>query len=169
MPKPCQCTPYQHILNQIQPSTLIWIAMTKTNGTRVPIPVGQAEKGHCQITWMIQHIIRIYCILNTELNIILLHWNKQHLESGIVQWGCRPLNENIHLVLVFTCFPMQICHRLERWAMWFTLYHKINLHLPSKQTSARGGKVYPYNGFLNLFSTCSSAFWRLTLSSWSIS
>ena len=57
--------------------------------------------------------------------------------------------------------------RVKRWAMWST--HKINQHLPSKQTSARGGKVYPYKGFLNFSSTSSSAFWRLTLSSSSMS
>ena len=113
--------------------------------------------------------ILLYCTFNTDLNIIPLHWNKQHLESGIIQWGCRPLDQNFHLVLMFTCFAMQICHRVEYWAIWSTFWHKINLNLPSKQTSARGGKVYPYNGLLNLFSTCSSAFWRLILSSWSIS
>ena len=113
--------------------------------------------------------IRIYCILNTEINVILLHWNKQHFESGIIQWGCRLLDENLHLVLIITCFAMQICHRVGHWAILYMRWRKINQHLPSKQTSARGGKVYPYSGFLNLFSTCSSAFRRLTSSSWSMS
>ena len=72
-----------------------------------------------------EHNILIYCILNTELNIILLHWNKQHLESSIVQWGCRPLDENFHLVLVCSCFAMQICRRIEHWAInGLTLWHK---------------------------------------------
>ena len=113
--------------------------------------------------------IRIYCILNTENNVILLHWNKQHFESGIIQWGCRLLDENLHLVLMITCFAMQICHRVGCWAIWSMPWRKINQHLPSKQTSARGGKVYSYSGFLNFFSTCSSAFRRLTSSSWSMS
>ena len=68
------------------------------------------------------------------------------------------------------CLPASgICrsaHRDERWAIQSTLWHRINHHLPSKQTSARGGKAYPYNGFLNFFSTCSSAFRRLTSSPW---
>ena len=116
-----------------------------------------------------EHNIRIYCILNTKINIILLHWNKQHCESGIIQWGRRLLDENFHLLLMITCFTMQICNREGHWAIWSTPWHKINQHLPSKQTSARGGKVYLYNGFLNFFSTCSSAFRRLTSSFWSMS
>ena len=58
--------------------------------------------------------ILIYCILNAELNIILLHWNKQHFESGILKWGCCLLNKNFHLVLMFTCFrSVQICRGLN--------------------------------------------------------
>ena len=101
--------------------TVIWIAMTRTDGAQVPDHISQTEKNLCQISWTKwEHNIRIYCILNTELNIILLHWNKQHLESGIIKWGCRPLDENFHLVLMFTCFAMQICHRVEHWAIWST-------------------------------------------------
>ena len=109
-----------------------------------------------------EHNIRIYCISNTKIHIISLHWNKQHHESVIIQWGCRLLDENFHLVLMVTCFAMQICRSVERWAILLsTFWH----YSPSKQTSARGGKAYSYNGFLNFFSTCSSAFWRLTSSS----
>jgi hypothetical protein len=62
-----------------------------------------------------------------------------------------------------------VCRSAQSWALnRSTLWHKINQHLPSKQTSARGGKAYPYKGFLNFLSTCSSAFRRLTSSSWSI-
>ena len=83
----------------------------RTDSTHLPDLATQADKGQCQmssITW--EHNIPIYCILNAELNIISLHWNKQHLESGIIKWGCRLLNKNFHLVLMFTCFrSMQIC------------------------------------------------------------
>ena len=114
--------------------------------------------------------IRNYCISNTEINISLLHWNKQHLESGIIKWWCRFLDEYFQLLLVFTCFEsMHICHRVGRWAIWSTPWREINQHLPSKKTSARGGKSYWYNGSLNFFTTCSSAFWRLTSSSSSMS
>ena len=61
-----------------------------------------------------EYNLRIYRILNTEINIIFLHWNKQHLESGIIKWGCRLLDENFHLVLMITCVAMQICHRVGR-------------------------------------------------------
>ena len=58
--------------------------------------------------------ILIYCILNAELNIILLHWNKQHFERSIIKWGSRLLDENFHLVLMFTCFGnVQICVELN--------------------------------------------------------
>ena len=74
----------------------------------------------CQPTWKHQyqiystilweHNILIYRILNAEFNIVLLHWNKQHSESGIIKWRCRLLNCNFHLVLMFTWFrSMQIC------------------------------------------------------------
>ena len=116
--------------------------------------------------------ILLYCTFNTDLNIIPLHWNKQHLESGIIKWRCRLLNENFHLVLVFG--NMQICIGLnvEPAGLYF-LAQRMNQHLPLKQTSARCGRkaYYLYSGFLNFFqvSTCSSAFWRLTSSPWSIS
>ena len=42
-------------------------------------------------------------------------------------------------------------HNVEHWVISSTPWHKINQHLPSKHISARGGKVYPYNGFLNFF------------------
>ena len=86
--------------------------MTRTDGTNNPNLVNQAEKkGQCQISSTIrEHIVQIYCILNAELDIILLHWNKQHLESGIIKWGCRLLDENFHLILMFTCSgSMQTC------------------------------------------------------------
>ena len=73
-----------------------------------------------------EHDIRIYCILNTEINIILLHWNKQHFESGIIQWGCCLLDENFHLFLMVTCFTMQVCHMVGHWAIESTPWRKIN-------------------------------------------
>ena len=48
MPKPYHCMPYHLFLNQIQPS-LIWIAMTMTDGTKDSDLVSQAEKGQCYI------------------------------------------------------------------------------------------------------------------------
>ena len=67
-------------------------------------------KGRYKISSTCSHNVLIYCILNAELNIILLHWNKQHRESSIIKWGCCLLDENFHLVLMFTCFgSMQIC------------------------------------------------------------
>ena len=82
----------------------------RTNGIHDPNQVDQAEKGHSQISTIWEQNVLIYCILNAEINIVLLHWNKQHLESGIIKWGCRPLNQNFHLVLMFTRFmSMQIC------------------------------------------------------------
>ena len=59
-----------------------------------------------------EHNVQIYCIFNAELNIVLLHWNKQHLESGIIKRGCCPLNEYFHLFLMFICFGrIQSCIR----------------------------------------------------------
>ena len=56
-----------------------------------------------------EHNVLIYCVFYAEVNIILLHWNKQHLESGIIKRRCRLFNEHFHLVLMFTCFgSMQI-------------------------------------------------------------
>ena len=129
----------------------------------------------CQILLNNENInIQIYCILNAEVNIILLHWNKQHLKRGIIQWECRLLNKNFYLFLMFTCVgSMQICIspglNVKHWAARSSFWYRINQHLPSKQTSALGGKAYPYNGLLKFRSTCSSAFWRLTSSSWSMS
>ena len=151
--------------------TVIWIAMTSTDSTDDPNQEGHAEKGHSQSHQKYEHNARMYCILNAELNVILLHWNEQNLESSIIKWGCRPLDENFHPVLMFTSFgSMQIWigMNVKPSGLHFGI-RLINQHSPSKQTSARGGKVYPYNGFLNFFSTCSSAFWRLTSSSWLIS
>ena len=83
----------------------------RTDSINDPNLVGQAEKRQLQISSLIwEHNILIYCISNAKFNIILLYWNKQHLESGIIKWGCRPLNENFHLVLMFTSFrSMQTC------------------------------------------------------------
>ena len=85
--------------------------MIRTDNINDPNLVSQARKGHYQISSTIQeHNILIYCILNAEVNIIFLNWNKQHLESGIIKWECRLLNENFHLVLMFPSFgSMQIC------------------------------------------------------------
>ena len=47
MPKPYHCTPCHMLLNRIQPFTVIWIAMTRTDGTNDSNLVGQAEKGQC--------------------------------------------------------------------------------------------------------------------------
>ena len=115
MPEPRHCTHCQILLNQIQPYTVIWNATTRTDSTVDPDLVGQAEKGHCQILSTIwEHNERIYCILNTEVNIILLYRNKQHPESSIIKWGCRPLHENFHLVLMLACFGnVQICIELN--------------------------------------------------------
>ena len=105
VPKPIHCGPYHSSLNYIQPYTVIWIAM-RTNSTINPNLSNQAEKDQYQIssTTIWEHNILIYCILNAKLNIILLYWNKQLLESGIIKWGCCLLNENFHLILMFTCF-----------------------------------------------------------------
>ena len=82
----------------------------RTDSTNSPDLVGQAEKRQRQISSTIwEHNILIYCIFNAELDIILLYWNKQHLESSIIKWGCCLLDENFHLALMFTCFgSMQI-------------------------------------------------------------
>ena len=166
MSKPWHCIPCQCLLNPIQPCRVIWIGMTLTDGIIRPDLVSQAETVILNYYKQWEHNIRIYCILNTEINIISLHRNKQDLESGIIQWWCRLLDENFHLVLMITCFTMQICNRVGCSALWSTPCHEmVNQHLPSKQTSERGGKAYEYNGFLNFFSTCSSAFWRLIWSS----
>ena len=87
----------------------------RTNGSNGPDIVDNTEKGHSKISSTIrEQNIRIYCILNAELNIILLYWNKQHLESGMIKWGRRPLDENFHLDLMFTHFgSMQICIKLN--------------------------------------------------------
>ena len=44
MPKPFHCTKCQILLNQIQPYTVIWISMTRTDGINGPNRVGHAEK-----------------------------------------------------------------------------------------------------------------------------
>ena len=106
--------------------------MTRTDGriVCVSVTVDHTEKGHGQISRTIRDSnILIYCISNTKSNIVLLHWNKQHLERGIIQWGCGLLNENFHLVLMITCFAMQICNRVEHWAMGSTLWQNINQRL----------------------------------------
>ena len=84
--------------------------MTRTDSIIQPDLISQAEKVIVIYLKQWKHNVRIYCISNTEINIILLHWNKQYLESGIIKWGCRLLNENFHLILMITCFVMQICH-----------------------------------------------------------
>ena len=143
--------------------------MMRTDSTHDPDLVDQAEKVLVKSNQQYENNILIYCILNAELNIILLYWNKQHFESSIIKWGCCLLDENFHLVLMFTCFgSVQTCTGLNVEPSGLHI-GAINQYLPSKQTSARGGKAYPYNGFLNFFSTCSSAIWRLTSSSWSSS
>ena len=165
MPEPLHCIFYHILLNQIQLYTIILISMTRTDSSKEVLDnKGQAQKNQYQISSTIwEHNILIYCILDTEFNIILLHWNKQHFESGIIKWWCRLLNKNFHLVLMFTGFgSVQIWIGLDIEPSGL---HKINQHLPSKQTSARGGKVYPYNGLRNFFSTTSCAFRRLTSSS----
>ena len=76
----------------------------------------QVEVKYPQRFW--EHNILIYRISNAESNIILLHWNKQHLECGIIEGGRRLLNENFHLVLMLTHFgSMQGYTKLERWAV----------------------------------------------------
>ena len=113
MPKPWQRTLYQTLLKQIQ--SYSHLNSDDENGQ-------YQNPQCCWPSWknslsnftnkQWERNIRIYCILNTEINIILLHWNKQHFESGIIQWGCRFLDENFHLLLMITCFAMEICDRV---------------------------------------------------------
>ena len=105
--------------------SIIWNSKMTTDGIIPSNPVSQAEKGHLKSCKQWEHNIQIYCILNAEVNIILLDWNKQHCESGIIQWGCRLLDENFYLVLMITCVAMQICHMVGRWAIWYTTWCKI--------------------------------------------
>ena len=115
VPKPIHCGPYHSSLNHDKPYTIIWIVM-RTNSTINPNLSNQAEKDQYQIssTTIWEHNILIYCILDAELNIILLYWNKHHLQSAIIEWGCCLLNENFHLILMFICFwSMQICSELN--------------------------------------------------------
>ena len=111
MPKPHHCNPSHILLNQFQLYIVIWIVKMRTDSINDPNLVDQAENGQLQISSTIwDHNILIYCILNAKFNIILLYWHKQHLESGIIKWGCRPLNEKFHLVLMFTSFrSVQTC------------------------------------------------------------
>ena len=111
MPEPEHCRAHHVPLNQFQRYVVIWIAKMRTDSINDPNLIGQAEKHQLQISSTIwEHNILIYCILNAERNIILLYWNKQLLESGIIKWGCRPLNENFHLALMFTSFgSMKAC------------------------------------------------------------
>ena len=46
MPEPYHCTPCHILLNRIQPYTVIWIAMTRTDGTNNLDLVGQAKKAN---------------------------------------------------------------------------------------------------------------------------
>ncbi len=117
-----------------------------------------------------EHNILSYRVLNAEINIILLHWNKQHLESVIIKGGCRLLDQNFHLVLMFTCFAtIHGFVRVESWAVRSIFWQKMSQHLHSKQTSARGGNASTLNGFLNFSSTSFSAILRLASSSRSMS
>ena len=121
MSKPWQRTPYQILLKQIQ--SYSHLNSDDENGQ-------YQNSQSCWPSWkkslsnftnnQWERDIRIYRILNTKINIILLHWNKQHFESGIIQRGCRLLDENFHLFLMVTCFAMQVCHRVGRWAIWPT-------------------------------------------------
>ena len=105
------------------------MAMTKTDDINDPYVIDQAEKVIVKSHQQYKNInIQIYCMLNAELNIILLHRNKQHLESSIIKWGCRLLNENFHLVLMFTYFgTMQSCIGLN--------IHWAKLHFGTRLTS----------------------------------
>ena len=105
MPKPWHCTLYQKPLNQIQPYILLdcWREQTVLY---TPILSAKLKKVIVKSHKRQEPNIPIYCILNAEINIILLHWNKQHFESRIIQWWCRLLNENFHLVLMVTCFTV---------------------------------------------------------------
>ena len=93
----------------LQSFELQWREQTLSS---TPILWAKLEKVILESHEQWEHNIHIYCILNTEINIILLHWNKQHFESGIIQWGCRFLDENFHLLLMITCFAMEICDRV---------------------------------------------------------
>ena len=94
--------------NITQSFRLRWWEWTILMSPILPVKL-KMKKINVKSQYDITHSL-IYCTLSAELNIILLHWNKQHLESGIIKWGCRPLDENFHLVLMFTCFKsMQIC------------------------------------------------------------
>ena len=90
--------------------TVIWVMMTRTDGIHDPDLVKQAEKVLVRYNQQYENNILFYCILNGELNIISLYWNKQQFESSIIKWGCCLLDKNFHLILMFTCFgSMQIC------------------------------------------------------------
>ena len=91
--------------------------MSRTDSTNGPDHIDRAEKVIVKSHKEWEHNIQIYCMLNTEINVILLHWNKQCPEGGIIKWGGRLLNENFHLVLMITCFAMQICQKIECWAI----------------------------------------------------
>ena len=84
--------------------------MMRTDSTHLPDLIKQAEKVLVKYNQKYENDILFYCILNAELNIISLYWNKQHFESSIIKWGCCLLDKNFHLVLMFTCFGiMQFC------------------------------------------------------------
>ena len=112
MPEPLKSRPYHILLNQIQRySDLRWKGQTVST---TPISSVKLIKVNLKPPKQYEHDILIYCILNAKLNIILLYWNKQHFESGIIKWGCRLFDQNFHLVPMFTCFRcMQICIELN--------------------------------------------------------
>ena len=102
-------------LNSVLQSFGLW--WKEQTVSKSPILLTKLEKVivKCYKQW--EYNIRIYCILNAEINIILLHRNKQDFESSIIQWRCCFLDENFHLFLMITCFTMQICDRVGHWAI----------------------------------------------------
>ena len=164
MPKPQQCAHYQKLLNQIQSHSHL---NCDDENRRYHTPQS------CRPSWK-RSLSNLKNSENMTYTFIACWTQRSTL------FCCTETNNILRAVLSNEDAVFSI--RTFTWSWWLLVslwrsaigldvepWRKINQHLPSKQTSARGGKAYSYNGFLNFFSTCSSAFRRLTSSSWSMS
>ena len=169
MPKPWQCTPYHHLLNQIQPYSHL-----DCNEENRQYHTPQS----CRPSW--KRSLSNFTNNENKTYTFIAYWTQRSIlfcctETNNILRAVLSNEDAVFSMRTFTWswwLPVSLCRPaigLDIEPYGLHAWRKINQHLPSKQTSARGGKVYSYSGFLNFFSTCSSAIRRLTSSSWSMS
>lgn len=87
-----------------------------------------------------EHIMHLYnllshCILDAQLQVVLLNWDKKHFQSKVVQWFCCFSYQYFYLFLVIPIVNMKIYFILEAPP------NVEDINTPSKHTLVFGGYV----------------------------